>query len=69
VMAILRLAPGDEAPWEGSYALVAEWGESLGFAVWRNKGERLPLTTVAEAGPVWYVLVGDHVPSEAAQAA
>ena len=68
-MAILRLTPGEVAPWEGQYALVAEWGESLGFAIWRNAGERLPLITATVTGPVWYVLVGDQIASKTAKAA
>ncbi|HEY2536827.1 MAG TPA: hypothetical protein VGI24_07590 [Solirubrobacteraceae bacterium] len=50
----------------GTYALTTEW-ESTPVSVWCNKGERLPLITVADEGPHWFVLVG--TPSEVAQAA
>jgi hypothetical protein len=67
VTAILRLSPGEATPWAGTYALVREWGEPTGVAVWRDKGDALPLITVSEEGPLWYVLVGE--PIESAQAA
>lgn len=68
-MVIYRLAPGEVAPWAGQYALVAEWGESLGFAIQCDAGERLPSITAAEAESAWYVLVGEQIPNEIAQAA
>ena len=58
MMAIVRLGPGEDVPWAGTYALVHEWGEPTGVAIWRDKGERLPLITVAAEGPLWFVLVG-----------
>jgi len=65
-MPVIRYEPGDVAPRDGSYAVTTEW-ETTTVAMWRNKGERLPLLTVAAEGPHWYVLVG--VPDEAVQAA
>ena len=66
--AILRLSPGEVAPWEGTYTLVGHYGEATGIAVWVGQGTRLPLVIAAEVeGPLWYVLVGDA--DEAVQAA
>jgi hypothetical protein len=57
-MAIFRHAPGEPAPIAGTYVLVGHFGEPTDFAVWCDKGERLPLVTVAaEVGPLWYVRV------------
>ena len=59
MVAILRLSPGENAPWKGQYALVREWGESTGIAVWRNKGDSLPLQVVSDEEPLWYVLTDE----------
>lgn len=65
-MPVVRHEPGAVAPRDGTYAITTEW-ESTGVAIWRKKGDRLPLLAVADEGPCWYVLVG--VPNEAVQAA
>ena len=55
-MAILRFSPGSTAPYSGFYVLVGHYGEPTNVAVWCDKGERLPLITVAaDVGPFWYV--------------
>ncbi len=56
-MVILRLAPGEPAPWAGTYALVGHYGEPIGFAKRCAKGDRLPLAAANADGPLWYVLV------------
>ena len=57
-MPILRLQPGDVAPWPGRYALVGHYGEATDASVWCLEGERLPLLAgPAEFGPFWFVLV------------
>jgi hypothetical protein len=57
-MAILRHSLGDVAPSEGTYILVGHYGEPTDFAVWLDKGDRLPLVIVAaDIGPLWYVQV------------
>lgn len=66
-MTILRYAPGGTPPSAGMFVLVGHFGEATGVSVWRNKGEKLPLITVAEdIGPFWYVQVGNEVPSRLA---
>jgi len=59
MVAIPRLSPGENAPWEGQYALVREWGEPTGIAIWRNKGDSLPLQVVSDEEPLWYVLTDE----------
>jgi hypothetical protein len=54
---ILRLTPGDTAPWTGTYSLVGHYGEPAGIARWFDEGARLPLATAEVEYPVWYVLV------------
>jgi hypothetical protein len=56
-MPVVRFEPGAIAPQTGTYALTTEW-ESTSVSVWCDKGERLPLITVADDGPHWLVLVG-----------
>lgn len=65
-MPIVRFEPGDEAPRDGTYAVMTPW-KTTGVAMWLRQGERLPLLTVTAEGPLWYVLVG--VLDEATEAA
>lgn len=59
-MSVLRFEPGAKAPASTTYALVGHFGESTDFAVWCDKGEWLPLVSVAaDYGPLWYVQVGE----------
>ncbi len=58
-MAILRLSPGEPAPWRGTYALVGHYGEPTGVAQWFDEEARLPLATAEVEYPLWYVLVGE----------
>ncbi len=64
---VVRFEPGDQVPWDGTYALVHEWGEPSGFSISCCRGARLPLVAVADDGPHWYVLV--IMPDEIAKAA
>jgi hypothetical protein len=67
-MAILRHAPGERAPSDGTYILVGHYGEPTDFAAWFDKGDRLPPVTVSAAiGPLWYVRV--NVANERSRAA
>jgi hypothetical protein len=66
-MPVVRFRPGETIPWTGTYALTAEW-ERTSHSVLCNKGERLPLITVADESPLWFVLV-DSMPTESVQAA
>lgn len=61
-MVIIRYQAGDLVPADGMYALVGHFGEASGFAVWRRKGEKLPLAVVSEAlaSPLWFVQVADE---------
>lgn len=55
---IVRHSPGETSPVSGTYVLVGHYGEATNFAVWCDKGERLPLVTVAaDYGPFWFVRV------------
>lgn len=55
---IVRYPPGSKAPVADTYALVGHYGESTGFAIWRDQDETLPLVAVAaDLGPLWYVPV------------
>jgi hypothetical protein len=61
-MVVIRHEAGDEAPADGMYALVGHFGEASGVAVWRCKGERLPLVIVSDdlETPLWFVRVADE---------
>lgn len=61
-MAIVRHEAGGIAPADGTYALVGHYGEASGFAVWCQKGDRLPLAIVGEdiEAPLWFVQVGEE---------
>lgn len=62
-MTVLRFAPGDEAPGAAMFALVGQFGEPTGVAIWREQGEKLPHLTVAEdIGPFWFVQIGEELP-------
>lgn len=66
-MTILRFAPGDVAPSAGVFALVGHFGEPVGVAIWRDKGEKLPHLMVASTmGPLWFVQIGAEAPSSLA---
>lgn len=52
---VLRLAPGECAPWEGTYVLVGHYGEPTGVAQWFEKGAQLPLAAAEVEYPLWYV--------------
>ncbi len=58
-MVIYRLAPGEIAPWSGSYRLVGHYGERTGRTVDREAGERLPTVEVEDDAEMWFVL-GDQ---------
>jgi hypothetical protein len=59
-MVIVRLAPGDAAPWTGTYALVGHYGEPTSYSVKRKAGERLPVVELmADIEPVWFVLMDE----------
>jgi hypothetical protein len=59
---IVRHEAGEEAPENGTYALVGHFGEATSFAVWCRQGERLPLVIVSEqlATPLWFVRVSEQ---------
>ena len=61
-MVVIRHEAGDDVPADGMYALVGHYGEASGIAVWRRKGERLPLVIVSEklATPLWFVRVAEE---------
>jgi hypothetical protein len=67
-MVLVRHAPGDFAPWEGTYVVVGHYGEMTDVAVWCEKGDEFPLVTVAaDIGPLWFVQVDEaHQGSRAA---
>jgi len=53
---ILRHEPGSIVSADGVYVLVGHYGEATNFSVRLNKGDRLPLITVAaDIGPLWFV--------------
>jgi hypothetical protein len=59
-MPIIRHAPGEVAPWTGTYALVGHYGECTDLAVLCRAGQRLPVVTVTtDNGPFWFVLVDE----------
>lgn len=67
-MVLLRLQPGDIAPWAGQYSLVGHYGEGTDLSVWRDAGERLPsVVSTSDMGPFWFVLT--HEANEQARVA
>ncbi len=58
-MAILRLAPGDTAPWTGTYKLVAHYGEPMDRIVSIKQGEHLPLVEIGGDSELWFVLMDE----------
>lgn len=66
-MVIYRLAPGEIAPWSGTYRLVAHYGERIGRTVSVKRGEQLPLVEVEGDSELWFVL--DDEAGEAINAA
>jgi hypothetical protein len=66
-MVIYRLAPGEVAPWDGTYRLVADYGEQAGRAVSVKRGIRLPLVEATDDSELWFILVDE--PGEAVNAA
>jgi hypothetical protein len=56
--------PGEAAPADDAYVLIDRSGKALNVAIWRRKGERLPVVTVAGSRPLGY-----HRVSEAPAAA
>jgi hypothetical protein len=66
-MVIYRLAPGETAPWAGTYRLVEHYGERKGRTVSVKRGEQLPLVEVDGDFEMWFVFEGD--PEEAINAA
>ncbi len=66
-MVIYRLAPGDSAPWDGRYRLVAHYGEPQGRVVSVKRGERLPLVEVEGDSLLWFIR--EDEPGEAVNAA
>ncbi len=55
-MVIFRLAPGEVAPWAGSYRLVGHYGEWMGRTVSAKQGDRLPLVETEGKSELWFVL-------------
>lgn len=53
------IAPGMPAPKTGTYVLFDRYRVPTGVAVWREKGDPLPLVTVAGYGPLYYRRVED----------
>jgi len=66
-MVIYRLAPGEVAPWDGTYKLVADYGEQVGRTVSVRRGTRLPLAEAIDDSGLWFVLADE--PGEAVNAA
>jgi hypothetical protein len=66
-MVIYRLAPGQIAPWDATYKLVADYGEQVGRTVTAKRGERLPLVAADDDSEFWFVLADE--PGEVANAA
>lgn len=60
-MAIMRHAPGEPAPFPGTYRLVGHYGEVTTFSAWRERGQPLPTFTDDDSqfGPYWFVLVDE----------
>jgi len=57
---IFRHEPEAVAPADGMYVLVGHFGEGTNFAVWCDKGERLPAVQIAaDIGPLWFVHVSE----------
>lgn len=61
-MVVVRHEAGEEVRADGIYVLVGHYGEASGVAVWRRKGERLPLVIVSEdlVLPLWFVRVAEE---------
>lgn len=61
-MVVIRQEAGEAVPADGMYALVGHYGEASGVAVWRRKGERLPLVVVSDEleTPLWFVRVAEE---------
>jgi hypothetical protein len=66
-MVIYRLAPGELAPWSGTYRLVGHYGERTDRAVAVKAGEQLPLIEIEADSEMWFVL--EDEPGEAVHAA
>lgn len=66
-MVIHRLAPGELAPWDGRYRLVAHYGERTARTASVKRGEQLPLVEVEGDSELWFVL--EDEPGEAVSAA
>lgn len=66
-MVIYRLAPGEVAPWDGRYILVAHYGERTGRTVSIKRGDRLPFVEIEGNSELWFVL--EDEPGEAINAA
>jgi len=66
-MVIYRLAPGEIAPWSGTYRFVGHYGERTGRTVKIKSGEQLPLVEVEGDSEMWFAL--EDAPSEASNAA
>jgi hypothetical protein len=64
---IYRLAPGELAPWGGTYRLVGHYGERTDRAVAIKAGEQLPLIEIDSDAEMWFVL--EDEPREASNAA
>jgi len=58
-MVIFRLAPGEVAPWDGTYELVGEYGEHTGRLITLRNGERLPLVGAADDSELWFILLDE----------
>lgn len=56
VVVIFRLAPGETAPWSGTYPLFGHYGERTGRLVSVKCGDQLPLAQVKDDIEMWFVL-------------
>jgi hypothetical protein len=57
-MALIKHVPGARVSLAGTYALVDQDGEVVGYSVQKNEGEVLPLVSVsAEYRAFWFVLM------------
>ncbi len=55
-MVIYRLAPGEVAPWGGTYGLFEHYGERTERKFSVKRGEQLPLMEVEGDSELWFVL-------------